>query len=47
VLDQKQWCDTVRVGIDRNNEFFAWFAANVAARLHLRAFTSSIDNGHQ
>ncbi|MET7394863.1 hypothetical protein ABZS66_15375 [Dactylosporangium sp. NPDC005572] len=39
VLDLQDWCDTVRAGLDRNSEFFAWFAGNVAARLHLRAFT--------
>ncbi|OKI51412.1 hypothetical protein [Micromonospora sp. CB01531] len=39
VLDRQDWCDTVRAGLDSDSDFFAWFAANVAARLHLRAFT--------
>ncbi|PZG22627.1 hypothetical protein C1I95_04900 [Micromonospora craterilacus] len=39
VLDRQDWCDEVRAGLDEDGEFFAWFTANVAARLHLRAFT--------
>lgn len=39
VLDRQDWCDAVRAGIDADNDFFAWFASNPAARLHLRAFT--------
>jgi hypothetical protein len=38
VLDRQDWCDTVRAGLDSDNDFFAWFADHVAARLHLRAF---------
>ncbi|MFD6735946.1 hypothetical protein ACFWDZ_33150, partial [Micromonospora aurantiaca] len=39
VLDRQDWCDAVRAGVDADNDFFAWFASNPAARLHLRAFT--------
>jgi hypothetical protein len=39
VLDREDWCDTVRAGLEPDSDFFAWFAGNVAARLHLRAFT--------
>ncbi|MEU2665517.1 hypothetical protein ACLQ20_24770 [Micromonospora sp. DT46] len=39
VLDRQDWCDAVRAGLDADNDFFAWFASNPAARLHLRAFT--------
>jgi hypothetical protein len=39
VLDREDWCETVRVGLDPDSDFFAWFAGGVAARLHLRAFT--------
>ncbi|QLQ35339.1 hypothetical protein [Micromonospora robiginosa] len=38
VLDRRDWCDTARGGLDPTSDFFAWFAAQVAARLHLRAF---------
>lgn len=38
VLDRPDWCDTVRAGLDSTSDFFAWFAGNVAARLHLKAF---------
>lgn len=38
VLDWPDWCDTVRAGLDPTSDFFVWFAGNVAARLHLRAF---------
>ncbi|SBT39036.1 hypothetical protein [Micromonospora auratinigra] len=38
VLDRQDWCDTVRAGLDQSDEFVAWFVANVAARLRLRAF---------
>lgn len=41
VLDRQDWCDAVRASIDADNDFFAWFASNPAARLHLRAFTES------
>nr|MDT0659119.1 hypothetical protein [Micromonospora sp. DSM 115978] len=39
VLDQPDWCDTVRMGTDLNSDFFVWFIDNVAARLRLRAFS--------
>lgn len=39
VLDRQDWCDTVRGNLDADSDFFAWFTSNVAARLHLRAFT--------
>jgi hypothetical protein len=39
VLDRQDRCDAVRAGLDPDSDFFAWFAGNVAARLHLRAFT--------
>jgi hypothetical protein len=38
VLDQQDWCDTVRAGLDRDSDFFSWFAGNVASRQSLRAF---------
>ncbi|WP_198318643.1 hypothetical protein [Pseudofrankia inefficax] len=38
VLDRQDWCDTVRAGLDRNSDFFTWFASVIAVRLHLRAF---------
>ncbi|WP_239134272.1 hypothetical protein [Rugosimonospora africana] len=38
VLDRPDWCDTVRAGLDSTNDYFVWFAGNVATRLHLRAF---------
>ncbi|GIE89571.1 hypothetical protein Are01nite_60510 [Actinoplanes regularis] len=37
-LQQPDWCDAVRAGLDLNGDFAAWFAENVAARLNLRAF---------
>ncbi|MFG1676167.1 hypothetical protein [Micromonospora sp. NPDC049282] len=39
VLNRRDWCDTARGGLDPTSEFFAWFAANAAARLQLQAFT--------
>lgn len=45
VLDRPDWCDTVRAGLDSDSDFFACFADNVAARLHLRAF-SNLTGGH-
>ncbi|MGX4690717.1 hypothetical protein [Streptomyces sp. JNUCC 63] len=39
LLNRQDWCDTVRAGLDSGSAFFAWFTSNVAARLHLRAFT--------
>lgn len=39
ILNRQNWCDTVRADLDPDSEFSAWFADNVAARLHLRAFT--------
>ncbi|WP_405764038.1 hypothetical protein OG539_01955 [Actinacidiphila glaucinigra] len=39
VLNRQDWCDTVRADLDADTDFFAWFTSNVAARLHLRAFT--------
>lgn len=38
VLDRQDWCDAVRAGTDSDSDYLAWFAGNVAARLHLRAF---------
>ncbi|MGC4750526.1 hypothetical protein ACLQ28_33415 [Micromonospora sp. DT201] len=38
VFDRQDWCGTVHVGLDPDSDFFPWFAANVAARLLLRAF---------
>ncbi|MET7419981.1 hypothetical protein [Dactylosporangium sp. NPDC005555] len=38
VLERPDWCDAVRAGLDPTGDFAAWFAGNVAARLHLRAF---------
>lgn len=38
VLDRPDWCDKIRMGLDPTSDLFAWFTANVAARLHLRAF---------
>lgn len=38
VLDRQDRCDTARACRDSDNDFFVWFADNVAARLHLRAF---------
>lgn len=39
VLDRDDWCDTIRANLDQANRHSVWFAANVATRLRLRAFT--------
>jgi len=39
VLNRQDWGDTVRAGLDLDSDFFAWFADNVTARLHLRPFS--------
>ncbi|MFG1710744.1 hypothetical protein ACFLIM_47035 [Nonomuraea sp. M3C6] len=33
VLDREEWCQTVRANLDRADDFYAWFADNVAALL--------------
>lgn len=38
VLDRQDWCDAVWAGIDPNDDYWDWFAAEVAARRGLRAF---------
>jgi hypothetical protein len=38
VLDRPDWSATARAGLDPTTDFAAWFTANMAARLHLRAF---------
>jgi hypothetical protein len=43
VLEQPDWCDAVRAGLDPTSDYIAWFAGNVAARLHLRAFADVAD----
>jgi hypothetical protein len=45
VLDRPDWCDAVHAGIDRDSDFFRWFADNVAARRRLRAFTDFPGDG--
>ncbi|MCC5580113.1 hypothetical protein IMZ11_31260 [Microtetraspora sp. AC03309] len=37
-LDREDWSEMARAGLDPGSDFFTWFTANVAARLHLRAF---------
>ncbi|TDV56261.1 hypothetical protein [Actinophytocola oryzae] len=37
VLNRRNWCDTARANLDRNDESVAWFAI-MATRLNLRAF---------
>jgi hypothetical protein len=41
VLNRQDWCDAIHTNPDRDDDFFAWFVSNVAARLHLHAFTNS------
>jgi len=41
VLEQPDWCDAARAGLDPTSDFVAWFAGNVAARLHLRVFAEA------
>lgn len=43
VLDRADWCDTIRAGLDPDNDFFAWFADTVATRRRLRAFIDITD----
>lgn len=38
VLEQPAWRHEVRAGLDPASDFFAWFASDMAARLHLGAF---------
>lgn len=47
VLNQPDWCDTVRTSLDSTSDFFAWFVRNVAARLRLRAFADPTDGGER
>lgn len=42
VLEQPDWRDAVRAGLDPASDFFTWFAGNVAVRLRLRAFSDLI-----
>ncbi|WP_336204126.1 hypothetical protein [Nonomuraea sp. LPB2021202275-12-8] len=46
VLDSEQWCRTARADLDRDDDFHAWVAADVAARLRLRAFTGGRREPH-
>ena len=39
VLDRDDWCANARAGLDPDSALFAWLANDLAARLHLRAFT--------
>lgn len=41
VLNRQDWCDAIHTNPDRDDDFFAWFVDNVAARLNLRAFTDA------
>ncbi|SCF05683.1 hypothetical protein [Micromonospora chokoriensis] len=39
VLDQPDWRNAVRAGLDPTSNFYAWFAEHIAARLRLGAFS--------
>jgi hypothetical protein len=39
VLEQPDWRDAARAGLEPTSDFFAWFTGHVAARLRLGAFS--------
>jgi hypothetical protein len=43
ILNRQDWCDIASDDLDWDNDFRAWFAANIAARLYLRAFMEMTD----
>lgn len=44
VLNRDDWNATISAGIDRDDDAMVWFTTNVAARLHLRAFTNPTED---